>query len=50
MVWRRKSLLLALYLLATIQVNWSYLWLTRPYVITALYEGAWNACRFRAAA
>lgn len=28
----------ALYLLATVQLTWCYLWLTRPYVNTRLYE------------
>jgi hypothetical protein len=35
---RRKLLLLTVYVLATIQFAWCYLWLTRPYVNTALYE------------
>lgn len=38
MVGRRKPLLLAVYVVATIQFAWCYLWLTRPYVSTALYE------------
>ncbi len=38
MVGRCKPLLLAVYVLATIQLAWCYLWLTRPYVNTALYE------------
>jgi hypothetical protein len=38
MVGRRKPLLLAVYVLATIQFAWCYLWLTRPYVNTAQYE------------
>lgn len=35
---RKRILLIAVYLLATIQFAWCYLWLTRPYVNTALYE------------
>jgi hypothetical protein len=38
MVGRRKPLLLAVYVMATIQFAWCYLWLTRPYVNTAQYE------------
>jgi len=38
MVGRRKPLLLTIYVLATVQFAWCYLWLTRPYVSTALYE------------
>jgi hypothetical protein len=38
MVGRRKTLLLTVYVLATIQLSWCYLWLTRPYVNTAQYE------------
>lgn len=34
----RKRFLLAIYLAATVQLVWCYLWLTRPYVNTALYE------------
>lgn len=34
----RFWLLAALYLLATVQFVWCYLWLVRPYVNTALYE------------
>jgi hypothetical protein len=30
--------LAVVYVLATIQFVWCYLWLTRPYVNTALYE------------
>ncbi len=35
---RKKLFLVAVYLLATIQFAWCYLWLTRPYVNTAQYE------------
>ena len=35
---RTKITLVTLYVLATIQTAWCYLWLTRPYVNTALYE------------
>lgn len=35
---RRRWTLAAFYLLATIQIAWCYLWLTRPYVNTFLYE------------
>ncbi len=35
---RIRRLLLAIYLLATVQLVWCYLWLTRPYVNTRLYE------------
>ncbi len=35
---KNSGLLLAVYLLATVQFAWCYLWLTRPYVNTALYE------------
>ncbi len=35
---RKRVLLLAVYLLATVQFAWCYFWLTRPYVNTALYE------------
>jgi hypothetical protein len=35
---RKRAVLAAVYLLATIQFVWCYLWLTRPYVNTALYE------------
>ena len=34
----KRLLLFATYLIATIQFAWCYLWLTRPYVNTALYE------------
>ena len=34
----KRWLLPAFYALATIQVAWCYLWLTRPYVNTYLYE------------
>ena len=34
----RKISILSLYLLATIQFAWCYLWITRPYVNTRLYE------------
>ncbi len=35
---RKRWTLAAFYLLATIQIAWCYLWLTRPYVNTLLYE------------
>ncbi len=35
---RKRRLLYGLYLLATVQLTWCYLWLTRPYVSTRLYE------------
>ncbi len=35
---KRQLYLLAVYLVATIQFAWCYLWITRPYVNTALYE------------
>jgi hypothetical protein len=35
---RKRAALGAVYFLATIQFVWCYLWLTRPYVSTALYE------------
>ena len=35
---RQRALLFAFYLLATVQLIWCYLWLTRPYVNTRLYE------------
>ena len=35
---RRRWPLAAFYVLATIQIAWCYLWLTRPYVNTELYE------------
>jgi hypothetical protein len=38
MLQKKKIILAAVYLLATIQFVWCYLWLTRPYVNTALYE------------
>jgi hypothetical protein len=34
----KRAVVGAVYLLATIQFVWCYLWLTRPYVNTALYE------------
>ncbi len=34
----RRYLLLAIYVLATVQLVWCYLWLTRPYINTLLYE------------
>ena len=34
----RQLLLVAIYVLATIQFAWCYLWLTRPYVNTSAYE------------
>ncbi len=38
MLQRKKLMLSAVYFLATVQFAWCYLWLTRPYVNTALYE------------
>ena len=35
---RTRGLLALFYLLATVQIAWCYLWLTRPYVNTLLYE------------
>lgn len=35
---RSKVFLIGIYVMATIQLVWCYLWLTRPYVNTALYE------------
>ncbi|MCU1252144.1 MAG: hypothetical protein JWQ49_5173 [Edaphobacter sp.] len=35
---KKKILLLIIYVIATIQFVWCYLWLTRPYVNTFLYE------------
>lgn len=35
---RKRILLIAVYVLATVQFVWCYLWLTRPYVNTFLYE------------
>lgn len=35
---KKKILLLSIYVVATIQFVWCYLWLTRPYVNTFLYE------------
>ena len=35
---RIKAGLIALYAIATVQFAWCYLWLTRPYVNTELYE------------
>lgn len=35
---RKRWLLLAIYFFATVQFVWCYLWLTRPYVNTLLYE------------
>jgi hypothetical protein len=34
----KKITLIAMYLMATVQFVWCYLWLTRPYVNTFLYE------------
>ena len=34
----KRRLLCGVYLLATVQLTWCYLWLTRPYVSTLLYE------------
>ena len=38
MLQRSRLLLNTVYVLATVQFAWCYLWLTRPYVNTALYE------------
>jgi hypothetical protein len=35
---RQKVILIVVYVIATIQFVWCYLWLTRPYINTALYE------------
>lgn len=35
---KTRNVLIALYVLATVQFVWCYLWLTRPYVNTAMYE------------
>ncbi len=35
---RKRWPLAAFYLMATVQIAWCYLWLTRPYVNTLLYE------------
>lgn len=35
---KKKMTLVAVYVLATVQFVWCYLWLTRPYVNTLLYE------------
>ena len=35
---KKKILLLIVYVIATVQFVWCYLWLTRPYVNTFLYE------------
>ena len=35
---KQRWLLFLFYLLATVQLIWCYLWLTRPYVDTRLYE------------
>jgi hypothetical protein len=35
---KKKIILMLVYLVATIQFVWCYLWLTRPYVNTVLYE------------
>jgi hypothetical protein len=35
---KKKIILMLVYLVATIQFVWCYLWLTRPYVNTLLYE------------
>ena len=35
---KQRCLLFTVYLLATVQLIWCYLWLTRPYVDTYLYE------------
>ena len=46
---RKRWPLAAFYLMATVQIAWCYLWLTRPYVNTALYEQDRSACRSRGA-
>lgn len=38
MLQRKRLFLISVYLLATIQFAWCYLWITRPYVNTAQYE------------
>src|ERR1700712_283988 len=35
---RRQAALMLIYILATIQFAWCYLWITRPYVNTLQYE------------
>ena len=35
---RKRLVLILIYVVATVQFAWCYLWLTRPYVNTALYE------------
>jgi hypothetical protein len=35
---RKKIILILVYVMATVQFVWCYLWLTRPYVNTLLYE------------
>src|ERR1700722_16235729 len=35
---RKKIILVLVYIVATVQFVWCYLWLTRPYVNTLLYE------------
>ncbi len=37
-LWSKRNLLLLFFVVATIQLAWCYLWLTRPYVNTRLYE------------
>jgi hypothetical protein len=38
MAQKKKIIVLIIYLIATVQFVWCYLWLTRPYVNTFLYE------------
>lgn len=38
MSYKRKLILAAVYVMATVQFVWCYLWLTRPYVNTFLFE------------
>jgi len=38
MTQRKKIILVLVYVVATVQLVWCYLWLTRPYVSTLLYE------------
>jgi hypothetical protein len=35
---RKKITLILVYITATVQFVWCYLWLTRPYVNTLMYE------------
>jgi hypothetical protein len=38
MVGRQKIALVSVYVIATVQFVWCYLWLSKPYVNTLLYE------------